>query len=503
MSNYMGITIGPIVDTLMLAKSPAAMWYASSTFSKLTETICRNVTAAGKEMKIISPHYDKKAVYTDGIGRYHDRVIIENADEKAVLEAVNSAVEEIAKAVASDAFEDEQKLSRAAEFMKDYLQVHCVYLPELEGNAVLETGDILNCLEQMSSPNANRDCDPFLHIFGGTKDSKNSYIDKKIKKMKDDGRLGESQLYDEGKKSFRSLDEIAKGDSSDGMKHRSYYVIVEADGDSMGKYIESIGNDITKFSDACFKYAGEASQKIADFGGMTVYAGGDDLLFISPVVGKHDKTVFDLCREISDIFREKIKTLPASRGADLPTVSFGIAIRRNGFPLYEALNSSLNALFAAKSEKVGKNAIVIDMQKGSGQAMKIAVPFKDYDLFDEIFGLYHKAEKTDKLLRSAIYVFGIRRAMFEMKSDDEAVLRNIVINTFDNEGQSDYKDFVNKLADSFCKFMHEANCSIKEISGSEKDISETGARISAFEAMLRLGKFMTETGSDKVKEEEE
>ena len=72
MSRYIGITIGPIIDTLMMAHSPAA----SNMFSSLTEKMCELLSGDGCE--IISPHYNSGDKYDDGIGRYHDRIIANN-----------------------------------------------------------------------------------------------------------------------------------------------------------------------------------------------------------------------------------------------------------------------------------------------------------------------------------------------------------------------------------------------------------------------------------------
>ena len=41
---YIGITIGPILQTLEEAGTPAALWFASSYFSDLTRRICQALT---------------------------------------------------------------------------------------------------------------------------------------------------------------------------------------------------------------------------------------------------------------------------------------------------------------------------------------------------------------------------------------------------------------------------------------------------------------------------
>ena len=74
--------------------------------------------------------------------------------------------------------------------------------------------------------------------------------------------------------------------------YHKYFCIVQADGDNMGKTIQN-GN-VAAISTALIQYAAAAVPKISDYGAMPIYAGGDDLLFIAPVVGKDGKNIFDL-----------------------------------------------------------------------------------------------------------------------------------------------------------------------------------------------------------------
>lgn len=44
---YVGITIGPIIETLCMASRPASLWCASSMFSWLAEDICNKAIDIG------------------------------------------------------------------------------------------------------------------------------------------------------------------------------------------------------------------------------------------------------------------------------------------------------------------------------------------------------------------------------------------------------------------------------------------------------------------------
>lgn len=72
---YIGITIGPILQTLEEAGTPAALWFASSYFSDLTRRICQALTIHMEGIQIYSPYYSETTVDNDGVGKYHDRII--------------------------------------------------------------------------------------------------------------------------------------------------------------------------------------------------------------------------------------------------------------------------------------------------------------------------------------------------------------------------------------------------------------------------------------------
>ena len=87
------------------------------------------------------------------------------------------------------------------------------------------------------------------------------------------------------------------------------------------------------------------------FGGMIIYAGGDDLLFLAPVSNGKGQTVFELCQEIAMLFEGKMKDNFVGFSS-CPTVSFGISIQYEKFPLYEALNHARNLLFGMANESL-------------------------------------------------------------------------------------------------------------------------------------------------------
>jgi len=161
-----------------------------------------------------------------------------------------------------------------------------------------------------------------------------------------------------------------------------YICIVYADGDNMGSFINTLTtNQLTSFSGQLLEFGIKASEAIREFQGLPIYAGGDDLLFVAPVVamaiteeGKEiPQTIFDLVRTIDNIFAGRVNTFLKDNQMDstikIPTMSFGVSITYYKYPLYEALNMSRDLLFGKAKHVDGKNAIAWTLQKNSGSAV--------------------------------------------------------------------------------------------------------------------------------------
>lgn len=47
--------------------------------------------------------------------------------------------------------------------------------------------------------------------------------------------------------------------------------------------------EVINFSAACLKYTKKCAELIGDYGGVTIFAGGDDLLFLAPLANRKMK----------------------------------------------------------------------------------------------------------------------------------------------------------------------------------------------------------------------
>ena len=74
--SYLGITVGPILDTLSRASSPVGVWFASYFFSIITRGLCMELQENGYEVFSLPKDFVVKDHLYDspGVGRYHDRI---------------------------------------------------------------------------------------------------------------------------------------------------------------------------------------------------------------------------------------------------------------------------------------------------------------------------------------------------------------------------------------------------------------------------------------------
>lgn len=454
MRKYIGITVGPIFDTISDATTPSALWFASRMFSDITRRICKAILYGYKDVnvKLYSPYYSDEITMDDGVGKFHDRVIFSiESDNVGDLDGIISNVKrETINGFSKEVLNGE----KSEQFIMDYLQIHYVVLDESElndKNCVLVISPYLDALELMKSFPSNDENNPIGKLFAGEHEAKNTYV-KNSPLFCDKYE----QLCKNG--NIRSIEDIAG--KNNGTKHKcnNYYVVVSADGDGMGAFLETISNDeVTIFSKKCLEYDECATAMIGELGGMTIYAGGDDLLFLAPIVNG-GKDVFTLCKEISEKFSEKIAECEEFKGKQILTVSFGISIQYYKYPLYEALKKSRELLYTAKSVNA-KNNMAINLQKHSGQSIEVVINNDDCSVIDHIIKCSNdrsEGNESAEMLHSILYTLNNFKALFNTL-DNSFIAKNINEdqyklawnNFFDNVNQKEWKPYIDTLCEIY------------------------------------------------------
>ncbi len=552
MAKYIGVTIGPIYQTIKSARSTGELWGSSYIFSYLMKEI---IKALHEERQIKGNAFLVPYVPDDlndfpftgynEAGLFPDRFIMKVNDElQNSLESVRRARDQVLVDFASKMAE---KLPKAQDsihkYIEQYIRVYAVlYNAKDDCQVVKEINQRLDTLELCARP-VPKETDNYIAQFIRNKHIKNSFLyedafgsDNKepLPLMHHIAAGGsgaditaiESKAQDQVKQELRNLltdhandnmphmkllnllnepecdiqqledwleenKNIRDGEfmakigraifsrqinffsimmkQSPKYKNKSfkYMAVVKADGDGVGTHISGFtageSNQIRKLSAQLFRFGQAVLEKIKQYGGKPIYIGGDDLLFIAPVISIKEnraETIFDLVDALSWCFQESLN-ISRDNGPKM-SLSFGIAMTYYGYPLYESLSQADSCLKKAKENsallqetKVEKNTLAARLIKHSGSSSDLVFnqASQGYTQFKEILrgsfpekvsrqqekflkGLMHRLQ-TDRVLLSEIL---INRA-------NENRLENYFKNNFDEKvhKQLPVKTYLNKV----------------------------------------------------------
>jgi CRISPR-associated protein Cmr2 len=200
-------------------------------------------------------------------------------------------------------------------------------------------------------------------------------------------------------------------------------------------------NNIAKVSESLFEYCKKSNTLIKEFGGQTIFAGGDDLLFFAPIVSKDSsKTIFELCDDISNDFSSKISDA---------TLSFGISVNYVKYPLYEAVENSRELLFE-KAKNEHKNNIAFRVTKHSGQTFETIIHKGNREVYDNflIFSSNIKSGKDmDNFLHSIHHKIDTYKTTIDLIANDKQRIKNFFDNYFNKDIHEEYQGFFTALID--------------------------------------------------------
>lgn len=507
MCNYIGITIGPIFDTIMDASSPAALWFASSLFSDMSRRVCVEIKNTFSDAEIYSPYFADDIKMDDGVGKFHDRIIFstEQYDRKKLQECIRKVKRETANCFSEALINADTK-----EFFEQYIQMPFVKLEEdeiEEKNSVLALSPYLDALELMRSFPADSSNNVIRKLFCGEETGGNVYIKQSPLFQ---GIEENSNQLKKDQNGLWTVEDIASdhGKIEEVLKRKDYYAVVQADGDNMGKFLAGLDHTaVTEFSKACLDYDKKVCEKVGNFGGMTIYAGGDDLLFLAPVVNRKGKNIFELCVKIGELFREQLESVDVLKNnSNIPTVSFGIALQYKNFPLYEAFARGRELLSLAKSTSQ-KDNMAIELLKHSGKSMKVIVPNKEYPVLEEVLPFEKEDEKT---VHSVIYtlqkfqklIFVLDSKLREKKINED-LYESAFMNLFDHMEQANLEKYLRKICHIYLKYFAAGNTKIcvpkeleerldKAVSGGKEERNQDVSLLKVYLQLLLIKKFFVE-----------
>ena len=389
---YIALTIGPIYKTLQNAKKPKELWSGSYFFSY----VMKEIISRFRDRTFVTPYIEDPSVFEErDVGLFHDRFIFEVKDgDKEKLESV---LHEVITQTA-------QKLHLAPSDLKEYLQIHYKAF-ETQENPITHISPWLDTQELFFQISQKSDA-----VVAAIKSKENFLLnDKKI------------------------VDDLKK------LAYKNYVCIVHADGDNMSRVIED-KTKIHEVSKSLFDYCLDSHKAIKNFGGQTIFAGGDDLLFFAPVVDTDSgRSIFNLCEEISTNFQERFDKKA--------TLSFGIFIHYLKYPLYEALENS-RALLFSQAKEAPKNNIAFQVTKHSGQSFGTVIHKGNktvYENFLDFSASLQESSDTDQFLHSIHHKIDLYSKIIEETNGDKEKLTNFFDNYFNEEEHKKYEDFFENL----------------------------------------------------------
>ena len=392
---FTAINIGPVISTLGMARRPRELWAASYLFSHLMK--CIYAEAKKCELTIVSPAEPEEDA--GKVGLYPDRLYIRGeVDARTVLtKALGFFCADL----------HGQKDSADTVPDLNYFNLMSVTCEaEKESEAVRLLNHKLDVME-LCQYAADSDAAQTIRAI----------VTKKLSSPLFELATGKDRMI------VPELEDIAHAQCIvPGVKeksHHRYFCVVQADGDNFGKTVTNPGlkdGEIRQISKKLMDFGLCATAKIEEFGGFPVYAGGDDLLFIAPVVGKTGDNIFNLLDIIeNDAFKgvvDKVNQMGLKDKDGNPieaSLSFGVSITYYKYPLYEALESARTLLF--KNAKKQKPAVAWSLRKHSGGTFDATLSLKNADLKerfvrlieattdrDTVSAVAHKLREADKLV---------------------------------------------------------------------------------------------------------
>lgn len=530
---YTAINIGPIISTLQMARKPRELWAASYLFSHLMKCIYEELEKKG--VKILSPA--KPSGGKIGVGLYPDRIYVEGV---VTYQDIGTCLVNFVNSLNTKSVDNKPE---DGGLNKDYFNVMIISGEyNKESDAISGLNQKLDCLElynraidseaaqkvsdliklKLNSPLfdmafKNGKCEvKTLAEYASAQLAANNDTQKDWEEAKNKAKVEEMTLElipeefreyfkDEGDFYKHLKQKIGKNLKS----HYKYICIVQADGDNVGKTVSHPDLEDGKVKDiskALLDFGEKAKTKIEDYGGLPIYAGGDDLLFIAPVVGKTKRedgrweNILDLLEALNDkSFRgvsEVVKTCNLKKDGNpiKASLSFGVSITYYKYPLYEALESARKLLFEKAKNVKGKNAIALDWRKHSGRSFSLSFSKTNSELVSKFEALIKQSQVEETLISAVAHKIRNNEGLLKLwMGTEESTFteRNKAFFEKYMEYDSDKTDKESLYKRSALDLLNELYKTKINLQMSEEQQNENiSGIIKTMYAMLRMAKFI-------------
>ncbi len=527
-----GITIGPIYETIKKANSPISLWYSSILFSYICFELLEALNEMPFEMSIISPvpaqeveqnteeepsTNDGDSLLTknfkQGIGVFPDRIIFtivgESHNIKCGLDAVILKVKNRISEIIYGDLKSSSKFSSIDAsalkgFFRNYFQIHYFFeeigpVKNISGDKIIAIQNRLSFIENSICFNIQSNIDYLKEIYHGPNKNENAYVKQSyFYRNYTRGNTFKIKGISENLEKIDNYAAIASK-AEENLKIGDYIAMVTADGDNFGAAIGKMSADkLSEFSANLSNYCGDAAEILKAYGCPVYYVGGDDLMFLAPLKN-NDKTLFGLCEELNDFFKNSFKEYQVSDNHPV-SLSFGISIQYKKFPLYEALEIANNMLAQAKSSDIitGKAKTALHLFKHSGKG--IGIVFKN-DMLEKIDKIVKLAlNEREYLVRAIIYKLPQFSPLFESANGNNKCTDVLFDNLFDDFG-ADLSEKFDRAIKAFYKKIDSGKISARCSKASESAFfypadNPLFDKLLSLIVVLKIAKFYIESGDE-------
>lgn len=503
---YTAITIGPIGKTLAKARSVKSFWTASYLFSWIMRELLKKLPE--ENFEVLSPHRAGKDVPEETskkVGLFPDRLFAKGELEEKKLKRIKREIfgelaekfkntfqnekDDIARKIDTgsdpkrkrELEEIQSRYSNAAskgedirKYLENYLSISCITVELSSDCSILEQLNKYLDTQELFNKASTQTEEDYMEMFIEAPNNPFLKAYSQDRAFPSTSEIAVSGWEQNPPKDANGEVDYSKLTSKTGFRNcYKYLAVIKADGDGFGTYIKELKvdeekeikengekeNELSRFTKSFFEFSVEvANELIQKTKAIPVYIGGDDLFLFAPVLeGNVEKDVFNLIKEIDDLFIQK------EIGEGL-SMSYGVSIFYYKSPMSEAIDIADSMLRKAKEEKEEKekkkDAVAISIQKHSGQKIEFLLPCKhSTDKCKQETGLYKKAtelirafKEDDSMLNSLIYWI---EDMYETIFTDEVTLYQERINAvFDNFFDEEIHKENEVFFDLLKKFIH-------------------------------------------------
>lgn len=426
---YFGITFGPIDRVLSYAKSTRSIWASSYFFSDLAKRIVEPLFNAG--CRFLKPSVDRDMFESSCVGKFPDQYVLEGTDKISSVEALRDICDNVLCEVRERMITC-LGLNKNKEQMFDYLRrkikIYIVeYVSEGDDSVVVRViQDILSCAEC-------RDIYPDIE--------RNNYL----------SNLFEKKVSD--LKSFFGLMDLKGFDSLPEVASNHYVVFVNADGDNFGQNLAVNPALSERFQ----QFGMEMRTIVQKYGGQVIYQGGDDVSFYAPLYSRREnKDILCLLRDLDGGLKDSLNG--ADIMASVPSLSYGVAISYEKYPMAETRKRAEALLYEAKNQSE-KNSIVWELRKHSGQTSRGVIKKSNGGLYKVIMDLVKCSfSQEQKFLHSV--TFWLKRHEQPLQYilsqnnnnqfDKRTLLKNFMNNNFNESVHQQHQEYLVKVQEIIC-----------------------------------------------------